>query len=107
MVILVVHQLGVFAYEPERDAPVAAHLDGPGSFARAFELVQIEPRQAQVSRSRGGIQEAQQQSKAVRVLRLNTLLAPGGKEALQALMPETLDRHESKCNAWGYGIQSG
>ena len=22
-------------------------------------------------------------------------------------MPETLDRHECKCNAWGYGIQSG
>lgn len=71
-----------------------------------FEFVQPKPWQIHVHGSGGDIQAAEDQAQAVGVVGLNAGLGARPKEAFQALVSKSLDRHCRQCNVYGYRWQS-
>ena len=83
MVIFVVHALGIFARESERHAPVAADLDGPGTFPSPLKFMQAQAGQIHVLLRRRRVEGAKNQAQPIRVLGLNAALRTGGEEVFQ------------------------
>ena len=50
VVVFVVDALGIFAGKTERDAPIPAKPHSPGAFSSALQLIEVQPREAQVAR---------------------------------------------------------
>ena len=88
MVILVVDQDGILAFERERDPPVPADRHRPATLELAFELMEPKTRQVHVLRySRGG-KPTKHQPQSRRLVRADTGPVSSEKEAFKSTMPE-------------------
>ena len=102
MVVFIIDAFSILPSKTERDAPVAADLDGPGGLPSTLQLVKFQARQIQVAGVSRGMQPAENQSESVGMLRLDPTLVAGGEEAFEPFVPKALDRHKNKCNLCGY-----
>ena len=93
MVVFIVHAHDILSGASECDAPVAAYFHRPCAFSLAAELMKGQPGQVHVALGRRYIQTAEDQSKPVSVLGLNSRLGSGGKEPFESFMPESFDSH--------------
>lgn len=105
VIVLIVHNLCVFAGESERHAPVAADPDRPGSRALSGERMEFETRQAHVLHLLGRVKPAKDQPQPLRVFGLNTFCASSEEEGLKAFVFEAPD-HRANCNQIRYGLQA-
>src|SRR5437879_4196928 len=71
VIVLVIHGIRILAHKLERHPPVPADRHGPGALSVTFERMKVKARQRHISRSGGGTQTAQDETKSFSVLCLN------------------------------------
>ena len=91
VIVLIVNLYRFLPTKSKCDPPVPTYSNGPVSSTLPTQLLKYEPRQANAVWSRRCIESAKDQSKARRVLCLNTCLASGAAEVLEPIVPRTCD----------------
>ena len=104
MIVLVVDVDGITSDKAKRDAPVAAHANGPGAFAITCARMQNKARKIHVFRPDRNLKPTQNQSQSLCVLRLYPGFRALEIEPLKTLMSEASD-HERYCNPLRHGLQ--
>src|SRR5712692_11581620 len=90
VVVLIVHQHGIFTFKCKRQPPVAADLHRPVAFKIAVQGMKLPSGCVHVLLGFGIVQRGKLQFQFIRMLWLNFRLRPGFEELLDALMPEAL-----------------
>lgn len=106
MVVFVVNLIYVLVGTGERNAPVAAHLDGPRALSLATQFVEFQSGQVHIARACRRVQTAKDQAKPVGVFRLNPRFRASGEEPFDSFVPKPLDRHSDQRNLCRYRLQS-
>lgn len=105
MIIFIVHDLGILAFEPKGNSPITTNINCPRSGSITFQLVKPKSWKVHILRLSGSMKPAEYQTESVRVLGLDSRSLSGFEEALQALVLET-PNHEAECNPIRYRCQS-
>jgi hypothetical protein len=91
MVVLIVDQEGVLAFEHERQTPVAADRYRPMAFERAVQRMKLPAGSIHVFRRSCVVQGEKLPPEPFGVIRLDLRLRSGAKELLDTFVPEALD----------------
>ncbi len=91
VIILIVHEHGVFLFECKRQPPVGADVDRPVVFETAMQGMQPPAGCVHVLLGSGVVEGSQLQSQLVGMLGLNSRLGPSLEELLDILVPKALD----------------
>jgi len=82
MIILIVHDLDIFALKAESNSPVSTHINCPGPGSVPFQLVKSKPWKAHVFRLSGSVEATEYQTEPFLVLGLDPRSFSGFEEAL-------------------------
>ncbi len=102
MVVLVIDNFSVHAYEPEGDTPVAAHPHSPDALPFALQGMKAKTRKTHIFDSNRGVQATKDQAQSLAMRGLDPCLGASLEEPGQALVLEASD-HEIQCNLSRYG----
>jgi hypothetical protein len=91
MVILIINQNHVLAFDHERQTPVATDCHRPMTFELAVQGMQLPAGSVHVSRRSGIVQGEKLLPEPVAVTRLDLRLRSGAKELLDTFVPEALN----------------
>jgi len=92
VVILVVDEHGIFAFEGKQQPPVAPHRHRPVAREIAFPRMQMPPRNGHVFRTAGKVQTVELARQPRRMPGAYPGLAAMSEEAFEALVPKAPDR---------------
>jgi hypothetical protein len=95
MVVVVIDEHRVFAFESEGESPVAAYRDCPVIFQVAMQGMQLPPRRVHVFCRAGVVERKQLLAKALGMAGLDFGFRPGPEEQLDSLVTKASDHSYS------------
>jgi len=94
VVVNIINLQSIAFLELKDNAPIAIYFDGPKALEPPLKRVKVRPWKSHVFRSPGHVETKENILQTIGLVRLDSRLAPGGKEALKAFVPKAADHEE-------------